>query len=132
MLTGEFEDKDLLSRFPLQLITPPHPDLLNSTFGELFPDVAGELLIHPEDAAASNVKDGEKVTLQNHRGKTVRIARVTTDTRKGLVVAEGLFWAVEENNSGIGTGGINDLTSQKITDMGSGATFHESLVTIIA
>ncbi|MFT5727255.1 MAG: anaerobic selenocysteine-containing dehydrogenase [Desulforhopalus sp.] len=129
---GEYMDPDLRARFPLQLITPPHPDLLNSTFGDKYKGELGSVLVHPEDAARFNVKDGAQIILANNRGRSKRVAQVSDDTQKGVLIAEGLFWAVEENTPGIGTGGINDLTSQKITDMGSGATFHESLVTIIA
>ena len=134
---GEFADPDLLSRYPFQLITPPHPDLLNSTFGEFYPDKCGTVLVHPEDAATCNVFDGDEVILQNGRGKTTRLAKVTTDTGKGVLVAEGIFWPVEpvEPVEPVGvaedvSGGINDLTSQKLTDMGGGATFHESLVSL--
>jgi len=129
---GEYMDPDLRARFPLQLITPPHPDLLNSTFGDKYKGELGSVIVHPEDAARFNVKDGAQIILANNRGRSKRVAQVSDNTQKGVLVAEGLFWAVEENILGIGTGGINDLTSQKITDMGSGATFHESLVTIIA
>lgn len=122
---GEFGDRDLLSRFPFMLITPPHPDLLNSTFGERYPDVLGEVLIHPQDAKAYGVKDGAEVLLFNARGTARRRARLTTDTRRGLLVAEGIFWQTSEEPSG-----INDLTSQKTTDVGAGPTFHESRVAV--
>lgn len=125
---GEFEDPDLQSRFPLKLITPPHHDLLNSTFGERFTDEPGELLVNPEDAAACGLADGQPVVIENNRGKCTRITRVTTDTPKGLVVAEGLFWPL--GDAGEEVCGINDLTSQKLTDIGGGATFHESLVSV--
>jgi anaerobic selenocysteine-containing dehydrogenase len=129
---GEFADPDLQSRFPFQLITPPHPDLLNSTFGEFYPENYGTVLVHPEDAAACHVQDGDEAILQNGRGKTTRIARLTTDTGKGVLVAEGIFWPVELSHAVEGLpGGINDLTSQKLTDMGGGATFHESLVSLV-
>lgn len=121
---GEFVDPDLLARFPLRLITPPHPDLLNSTFGERYSGRMGEVLVHPDDARTWEVRDGEQVVLQNHRGRSARIARLTTDTRPGVVVAEGLFWPTGNDGSG-----INDLTSQKEADLGGGATFHESLIT---
>ena len=127
---GEFADPDLLSRFPFQLITPPHPDLLNSTFGELYPDTCGTVLVHPEDAAACNIEDGEEVVLQNSRGKTTRTAKITVDTQKGVLVAEGIFWSVAQAGPEEEFGGINNLTSQKLTDMGGGATFHESLVAL--
>ncbi len=121
--SGESGDADLQSRYPFELLTPPHADLLNSTFGERSAGMPGEVLIHPDDAVAAKIQDGEQVDLANHRGRTTRIARVSTDTRKGLLVAEGLFWPIED-------GGINDLTSQKLADMGGGATFHESRVTL--
>jgi len=120
---GEFDDVDLQSRFPFMLITPPHMDLLNSTFGERYADITGDVLIHPDDAAAEGVSDGRLVVLENYRGRTVRTARVTDDTRRGLLVAEGIFWQGKSEG-----GGINDLTSQNLTDMGGGATFHESRV----
>ena len=122
---GEFADHDLLARFPLRLIVPPHADLLNSTFGERYPGRRGEVLIHPDDAVRWVVRDGEKVILENHRGRVTRIARITADVRPGVLVAEGIFWPVDDDDVG-----INDLTSQKLTDMGGGATFHETLVTI--
>ena len=121
---GEFDDVDMQSRFPFLLITPPHMDLLNSTFGERYPDKPGELLIHPQDAAASNIDDGESLILENYRGWTTRVARLTEDTQRGLLVAEGVFW---QSSSPEGNA-INDLTSQNLADMGGGATFHESRV----
>lgn len=125
---GEFGDPDLQARFPLRLITPPHPDLLNSTFGERYVDRTGELLVHPADAALSGINDGQQVIVKNFRGSCQRVARVTVDTQQGVVVAEGIFWAVEQEAGEGYLGGINDLTSQKLTDSGGGATFHESLV----
>jgi anaerobic selenocysteine-containing dehydrogenase len=121
--SGESADPDLLARYPLHLITPPHPDLLNSTFGDLHQGTLGEVLIHPDDAAVWQVAEGEEVILENGRGRCPRRARVTGDTRPGLLVAEGLFWPIAEDDWG-----INELTSQKCGDMGGGATFHESLV----
>lgn len=126
MGVGEFEDVDYLARFPFKLITPPHMDLLNSTFGERYEGKMGEVLIHPEDARDNDVVDGMVITMNNNRGWTRRIARVTDDTQRGLLVAEGIFW-----QSGEYPNAINDLTSQKLTDMGGGGTFHESRVAII-
>jgi len=83
------------------------------------------VLIHPDDATRWGVRDGAKVILKNHRGRVTRIARLTADTRLGVLVAEGIFWPVDTDDTG-----VNDLTSQKLTDMGGGATFHETLVTI--
>jgi len=126
MPTLEFDNPDLLSRYPLKLITPPSTHLLNSTFGECFPDEIGKLLIHPQDASERKISTGDRVRLNNHRGETVREARVTEDTQTGLVVAEGIYWENAETEHTA----INDLTSQKTTDLGEGSTFHESRVEV--
>ncbi len=113
------------------MITPPHARLLNSTFGERYRDLIPDVLINPLDAEKYGVEGGAEVLLRNHRGVTKRRAVLSSDTAEGVVVAEGIFWvppdAEESAESG---GGINDLTSQKLSDMGGGATFHESLVAI--
>lgn len=121
----EFADKDLVSRFPLALITPPHMDLLNSTFGERYLGKTGEVLIHPDDAAEYGVQAGNTVRLSNYRGVAERVAVVTEATRRGLLVAPGIFW-----ETSAGAAGINSLTSQKVTDIGEGPTFHENRVRI--
>lgn len=121
---GEYGDPDLLARFPLRLITPPHRDLLNSTFGERYPAWCGEVLVHPDDARCYRVSEGERILLINHRGRVERLARISDATRPGLLVAEGIYWPTGDSP------GINDLTSQKCADLGGGATFHETLVTI--
>ena len=123
----EFDDVDLQIRYPFKLITPPHVDLLNSTFGERYQNIIGDVLIHPEDVRGLEMSDGTPVVLENFRGRTVRIARLSKDTRRGVLVAEGIFWQQGERGS---ASGINDLTSQNLTDMGGGALFHESRVRI--
>ena len=122
----ELASPELAARLPFMLIIPPHPDLLNSTFGERYRGRTGTVLIHPEDARSYSIDDGDKMKIYNHRGSSVRVARVTEDTGKGLLVAEGLFWESDDLGSG-----INDLTSQKTTDIGDGPTFHESRVSIV-
>jgi anaerobic selenocysteine-containing dehydrogenase len=115
-----------MSRFPFRLITPPNDKLLNSTFGEFYPQDCGSVLIHPEDSEIKQIRDGAEVTIYNLRGRVTRKAAVTTDTQPGVLVAEGIFWPVADDD-----GGINDLTSQQCSDIGGGAIFHESLVDIV-
>ncbi len=122
---AEFDNPDLTARFPLRLITPPNDRLLNSTFGERYPNDPGSLLIHPEDARAHAIVDGTWVRIHNLRGSVRRRAQVSLDTQPGLVVAEGIYWPAEE-----GEGGINDLTSQQCADLGGGPIFHESRVAV--
>jgi len=121
----ENDDPDLRSRYPFMLITPPNKDLLNSTFGENYKGEIGSVLIHPDDAEQHNIACGQTLTLSNGRGTTTRIASISRDTQVGLLVAEGIYWEAEKT-----THGINNLTSQKLTDSGGGGVFHESRVAL--
>ena len=123
----EFENPEDNSRRPFKLITPPNALLLNSTFGERYPETMGEVLIHPDDAADRNIKAGDKVKLLNDRGVHLRRASISDDTQKGLLVAEGIYWESAASEQS----GVNDLTSQALTDLGGGGTFHESRVDIM-
>lgn len=128
LLTGsEFDHPDLVSRFPLQLITPPIDRLLNSTFGERYRQEIGTVLIHPLDAQQRGIVDGATVVVHNFRGRIERRAVVTETTQPGLVVAEGIYWQVTER-----AGAINDLVSQQCSDVGGGALFHEARVEVEA
>jgi anaerobic selenocysteine-containing dehydrogenase len=122
----EFDNADFQARYPFKLITPPHPDLLNSTFGERYEGEPGQVFIHPSDALELQVEDDEMLTLFNDRGWARRRAKISDVVRRGLLVAEGLFWQCHEHPAA-----LNDLTSQKTTDMGGGGTFHESRVSIL-
>ncbi|MBU2510757.1 molybdopterin-dependent oxidoreductase [bacterium] len=124
--TGEFDNPDLKSRYPLKLIVPPKGELLNSTFGDRYINECGFLLIHPEDAEQRGIRTDRLVKIISQRGLTIRKAKVTLDAQKGVVIAEGIYWENPEK----GYDGINTLTSQKTTDLGGGGTFHESLVEV--
>jgi anaerobic selenocysteine-containing dehydrogenase len=100
--------------------------LLNSTFGERFAKEIGTAMIHPRDAAARNLSSGELVEVFNDRGRNRRTLVVSEDTQPGLVVIQGIYW---ENEASEFTG-VNDLTSQQVTDLGAGGTFHEALVDV--
>jgi anaerobic selenocysteine-containing dehydrogenase len=124
---AEFDDPELATHFPLKLITPPNGNLLNSTFGDRFPNESGQILIHPGAAASRKINSGDRVLIYNQRGSIVRTARVTDDTQPDLVVAEGIYW----ENPACAIQGVNQLTSQQTTDLAGGGTFHESRVEII-
>jgi anaerobic selenocysteine-containing dehydrogenase len=119
------------TKYPLELMTPPHPLFLNSAFNEIpkIRKLAGRptLLIHPDDAAARHIVQGAPVRVFNARGECRLDAKVTTDTRPGLVVAEGIHWPQFMN----GGKGINQLTSQRLTDQGETCAFHCSRVEVM-
>ncbi len=117
-------------RYPLQLITPPRREYLNSTFNEInhLRQLAGppSAKINPADASARDIESGQVVRVYNDRGDCFVYADITQDTRPGVVVIEGIFWS---GFAPLGRG-VNRVTSSDFTDLGQGAAFHTSLVEV--
>lgn len=125
------QDQEGLGRYPLQLITPPRHQFLNSTFNEV-PDLVAQagpaaIMIHPQDAQARGIADGQAVRVFNGRGECVLLARVSPESLPGVTVAEGLYWGRHTP----GHRGINHLTSQNLADMGGSCAFHCNLVEVV-
>ena len=122
--TEDPEDPEL---HPFRLITPPAHSFLNSSFVNLEKARKREgggpiLMIHPEDAG--EITSGDLVEISNRQGSVRLSALVTTDTNKGTLVAEGTWWP----SHGLEGGGINLLTSNRLSDLGGGSTFHDNRV----
>ena len=120
----------LAARFPLAIISPPARHALNSSFANLPLFVEHEktpwLDIHPDDASARGIADGDKVRVFNDRGSMVLTARVSTKPRPGVVVALSIWWrklSPDGNNA-------NAVTGQGLTDLGRAATFYDCLVEV--
>jgi anaerobic selenocysteine-containing dehydrogenase len=121
---------ELAQRYPLSMISPPARNFLNSTFVNVdsLRNTEGEphLDIHPDDARARGVTDGELVRIFNDRGVMQARARVTDRARCGVVVGLSIWWkklAPDGTNA-------NELTSQRLTDMGRAPTFYDCLVEV--
>ena len=112
------------------MISPPARNFLNSTFVnvESLRDTEGEphLDIHPLDAIERGIEDGNRVRIHNARGSFLATARVTDRARQGLVVGLSIWWkkfAADGKNA-------NEVTSQRLTDMGNAPTFYDVLVQV--
>jgi anaerobic selenocysteine-containing dehydrogenase len=123
---------DLAAKYPLQLLTPPAPSFLNSTFVNVdtLRKAAGErtLEIHPADAAERNITDGQTVTVFNGRGRFRARAVVAETVKPGVVVSLGLWWRKWTDDGA----NCNATTSTATTDLGGGATFFDNLVEVAA
>jgi anaerobic selenocysteine-containing dehydrogenase len=122
----------LAARFPLAMISPPARNFLNSSFVNVDSLRATEgepaLEIHPADAAARGIVDGTRVRVWNERGELDLLARVTERARPGVVVALSIWWkklARDGKN-------VNELTHQRLTDIGRGPSFYDCLVEVAA
>lgn len=114
----------------LQFISPPARNFLNSSFAHLkrFRDLEGEprLEMHARDAAARGIGDGDTVRVFNARGSLRLRARVNNKPRPGVVVAPSVWWKKHAPDRG----NANNLTAQRITDLGGGATFYDCRVQV--
>ncbi len=120
----------LAQQYPLAMISPPARNFLNSSFVNVksLRGTEGEphLDIHPGDSAARGIADGDMVRVFNDRGSFVARARVTDKARPGLVVGLSVWWkklASDGKNA-------NEVTSQRLTDMGRAPTFYDVLVEV--
>ena len=123
----------LTKRFPLQLsgwhskcrTHTVHDNNLN--LRKLDPQ---KLWIHPEDAAARSINDGDMVLIYNDRGQVKIPAKITDRVAKGVTtLSQGTWYTPDEN--GVDTrGSINVLTSQRPTPFARGNGQHTNLVEV--
>jgi anaerobic selenocysteine-containing dehydrogenase len=116
--------------YPLAMISPPARNFLNSTFVNVksLRDIEAEpvLEIHPLDAAARGVTSGAVVRVFNQRGQYLVKAWVSDRARPGVVNGIGIWW----RKLGLDGTNVNQLTSQKLTDLGHGPVFYDCLVEV--
>jgi anaerobic selenocysteine-containing dehydrogenase len=121
---------ELAKRYPLAMISPPARNFLNSTFVNVQSLRATEgephLDIHPLDAATRGIADKDMVRIFNDRGSFVARARVTPKARAGLVVGLSIWWKKLSSDGK----NANEVTSQRLTDMGRAPTFYDTLVQV--
>jgi len=118
------------AQFPLAMISPPARNFLNSTFVNVksLRAIEGEPLleIHADDAAARGIAHGTLVRVFNQRGEHRCRAEVSRRARPGVVNGLGVWW----RKLGLDGTNVNQLTSQRLTDLGRGPTFYDCLVEV--
>ncbi|MFO0011293.1 MAG: molybdopterin-dependent oxidoreductase [Planctomycetota bacterium] len=117
--------------YPLRLISPPGAVVVNTTMGNV-PSIlklaGGEpcVLVHPDDAKRYGIRDSERASIASAQGSIERKVTVTDETRPGVVIAVGQWWPklAPDRKS------LNDLTSQRLTDLGGGSMFGNAIIRI--
>jgi anaerobic selenocysteine-containing dehydrogenase len=117
--------------YPLNFLPRKHKDSLNSSYGHLpvmrrQEKEARTLEMHPQDAAARGLRDGEEVRVFNARGAFVIPIKVSHNVPPGTVAT---FWGWWDKLSG-GKGNVNNVTSAALTDLGGGGTFYDCRVEV--
>ncbi len=116
--------------YPLAMISPPARNFLNSSFVNVksLRDIEGEPLLemHQDDAAPRGITSGGVVRVFNQRGSYRCKVKVCERARPGVVNGLGIWW----RKFGLDGRNVNQLTSQRLTDMGRGPTFYDCLVQV--
>ncbi|MGC9223469.1 MAG: molybdopterin-containing oxidoreductase family protein [Terracidiphilus sp.] len=118
-------------KYPLELLARKNDNYMNSTFANLAGHRQMEartnqkLEIHPQDAASRGVAEGDPVRVSNDRGAIELTAMLNAHLPVGVVAAR-LDWA-KQHPAGAN---VNVLTSERLTDLGAGATFYSTLVEV--
>ncbi len=117
--------------YPLEFLPRKADNYMNTTFANLpvhqrmEARTEGVLEMHAVDAAARGVVTGDAVEVVNGRGRITLRARVGDAVAEGVVAAR-LDWA-KLSASGMN---VNALTSERVTDLGGGATFYSTMVEV--
>jgi anaerobic selenocysteine-containing dehydrogenase len=125
-----YESAGSSQRYPLAMISPPARNFLNSSFVnvESLRDIEGEPLLemHAGDAAPRGLADGQVVRVFNDRGEYLCKLRVSPRARPGVVNGLGIWW----RKLGLAGTNVNELTSQRLTDLGRAPVFYDCLVEV--
>ena len=130
---SRFGDGALARKYPLELVSSKNDDSMNSTFGNRAAVDAdcSVLYLHPSDAAAREIHNGDRVRAFNDRGALLLKARIEGSNGDGMVGpgvvrVPAVRWAkvAEDRRS------ANVLTSDRLTDIGAGPIFYSCLVEV--
>ena len=129
----EGPEDPLAEKYPLQLIgwhTKRRCHSIHDNNEEMHRLDPQRLWIHPEDAKARGIKDGDLVLVYNDRGRLKVPAFVTCRIKKGVTaLAQGAWYRPDEDGTDL-AGSINVLTSQKPTAYARGNPQHTNLVQV--
>ncbi len=113
---------------PFRLATSPARNFLNSSFAETKTsrqkEGRPEVMINPSDAEAHAIADSDLVRIGNVRGDIRLHARITTEVKPGVLIAEGLW----PNSAHVDGEGINVLTGADPVAPYGGAAVHDNKV----
>ena len=122
------EEKDA-ERWPLRLLTTPGYFQSHTAFSAnaFLRQREGEpcCVLHPTEAERRGLANGSKVRLFNDRGEAGLMLRVSDEVREGVVLVPGLRPAAEAVS-----GTINTLCSDRLTDIGGGATYQSTFLDV--
>jgi len=122
----------LAKKYPLNILSPKNHAFLNSGYANIARQLgnAGEqyVVMHPADARARGIAEGERVEVFNDRGSFHAELQVSDEVRAGVVMAPLGYWASTSANGRC----VNAVNSTRYADMGRAPTFSDTLVEVRA
>lgn len=112
-------------RHPLALISPSSERAVSSSLYELVTRPAA-VTIHPDDAHAREIGDGDTVKVFNDLGAVTCLAAVAPTVRPGTVALPKGLWSRHTLNGST----ANALAPDTLSDVGAGACFNDARVQI--
>ena len=111
--------------YPLALISPASERTISSTLAEL-PRPEVRLLMHPDDAAARGLKEGDAIRVFNDLGEVRCNLTLGAWIRTGTVSLPKGLWRKHTANGYT----ANVLVPDTLTDLGGGACFNDARVEV--
>lgn len=115
------------SAYPLTLLSPKSHAYLNSSYGNLPAQQRVQktpaVTIHPADAGARGISDGQQVRVFNDRGEFAVEARLSDEVATGVVVSPMGAWREAGST-------VNAVTPFAFADLGNAPTFSDNLVEV--
>ncbi len=113
---------------PLTLITPSSTKRTNATFGGHPASTGLEVLeMHPDDAAARGLSDGDKVVVWNNQARVSLALKVNDSTRAGVIYSPKGTWRAS-SDTGLTANALIPVGIR--TDIGDGACYNETFVEV--
>jgi anaerobic selenocysteine-containing dehydrogenase len=113
------------AKWPLRLLTGPSYFLSHTAFsGVAFlrqREGTPYCVLHPQDAAARSLREGDRVRLVNDRGSVGLVLHVRDEIQPGVVLVPG-----QRPDTETLEGSVNMLCSDAYSDMGEGATYQST------
>jgi anaerobic selenocysteine-containing dehydrogenase len=81
--------------------------------------------VHPDDALARGLRDGERARVHNSRGEFIAEVEVSDAVRPGVVASTKGHWLKH-----VGGANANATVEERDADMGAGAVFHDNRVEV--
>jgi len=89
---------------------------------------APAIVLHPADAEARGLREGDVARVYNDRGEFRALVRVSDAARPGVAAASKGFWPKRVP----GAANANATVAERDSEMGGGAVFHDNRVEVTA